>query len=149
MADSPLWAAISAIKDGLSANAGLNAARAAGLGVRRETWLKLYSEAKSALVGAPKEMSAPLNRRPTSAELFAFEAPNARGYLHQVDVYVRDRETGDVSVRPYSIRTDELLIRDDAIATALDAFGGNADRYNEQVLGAAHVGAYVFVPKSS
>jgi hypothetical protein len=113
--------------------------------VRRGTWLKLYAEARTSLAGQSAEMSAPLNRRPLDTEVFTFTAPVARGYLQQVDVYVRDRETGDVLVRPYSLRSDELLIRGDAVDTAIDAFSQNADRYGEQVLGAAYTGTYVLV----
>jgi hypothetical protein len=144
--DSPLWMAISAIKAGLSANRGLAAAREAGLGVQRASWLKLYAEVKTSLAGQAGEMTAPLNRRPLSSEIFTMSTKAQEGYLQQVEVDVRDRASGEILVRPYSVRGDSLISRGDAVDTAIDSFSTHADAYGEQILGAAYTGTYLLAP---
>lgn len=146
MADSPVWMAISAAKAGLSARAGLRAARDSGVSIRDSTWFRLFSNAKTAIAGASEEMSRPLDRRPVSSEIFTFDTKVGSGYLQHVNVYVRVRETGDVEVRPYSVTSDDLLRRGDVIDTAISAFSDAADRYGEQVLGAAYTGTYIMIP---
>jgi hypothetical protein len=144
--EGALAAAIAAIKDGKSARQGLRDARAAGLSIRDSTWFRLVGRVRTDLADTPREMTAPLNRRPLSPEIEVFETRGAEGYLHQVTVYVVDRETGDVIPRPYSITDDFLMKRQDVIDTAIDAFQQHADAYGESIIGAAYTGTWVMVP---
>jgi hypothetical protein len=146
MADSPLWMAVTAIKSGLSARAGLAAARAAGVQVRDSTWFRLVREARESLGGQMAEASRPLDRRPLSSETFTFSTKTQTGYLQHVQVFARVRETGEIVSRPASVVSDELLRRDDVVETVLANFIDAADRYGEQILGAAYTGTYVMVP---
>jgi hypothetical protein len=144
--DLPVWAVLDALRDGKSATAGLAAYRAAGGEVRTQTWYRLHGEVQSALAGKISEASAPLGRRPTGDELTTWTTRNAAGYLQQVEVLVRDRATGEVMAKPFSVTGPDLVSRGAAISEALDAYMGNADIYEEQVLGAVHVGAYELTP---
>ena len=144
--DLPVWAVLDALNEGKSATAGLAAYRAAGGEVRTQTWYRLHGEVQSALAGRISEASAPLNRRPTGDEVTTWTTRNAAGYLQQIEVLVRDRQTGEVMAKPYSVTGDTMRSRGAAISEALDAYMGNADQYEEQVLGAVHVGAYELVP---
>lgn len=146
MADYAVWAAIQAAKSGLSANAGLKAFQAGGGSIRRATWLRVYAEVKSSLADQVDEISRPLNRKPTGDEINVFSAVKATGYMQHVDIYVREKETGLVYARPYSIRTEDLMTRADVIETALSRFQDHADAYGEVVLGAAYVSTYIFAP---
>jgi hypothetical protein len=151
--DTPLWAAIDAVKRGLSANAGLQEARSLGLGVRRDTWLKMYAQVRSDLSAQGQEVTARLDARPTSAEVSTMFTRQASGFMHHVTVYLRDKETGELILRPYSVPSDTLLTRADAIATAIDRFQTSAsarsDLYPEVVLGATYTSTYIMVPQGS
>jgi hypothetical protein len=72
---------------------------------------------------------------------------SAAGFMQYVDVWVKDRDTGEIRIRPYSIRTDELMTRGDAVATAIDRMETHADGYGERILGALYTATYILVPK--
>jgi len=140
------WEAIQAVKQGLSANKFVQALRETGQGVARATGLRLFAQAKADLAAEGAEITRPLDRKPLAREIRAYETKVQSGYMQYVDVYVKDRATGDVYPVPYGIRTDVLLTRSDAIATALDQYGRHAEKYNQQVLGATYTSTYLFAP---
>lgn len=140
------WSAVQAVKQGLSANKFLLALREAGVGVARATGLRLYAAAKSDLAAEGAEITRPLDRRPLAHEIQAYQAKVQTGFMQYVDVYVRDRATGEVFPVPYGVRSDVLLTRADVIATALDRYSVNAEKYEQAVLGATYTSTYMYVP---
>jgi hypothetical protein len=152
VADTPFWAAIRSVKSGKSGRAGLAAARAKGLHIADATWYQMVGEVRRSLSSQLDEVTRPLGQRPGQHEIQGFQAKNARGFMQYVDVMVRDRATGVVSVRPYSVRTNELLRRGQVINRALKSFQGAVDtnkgEYDEQVLGAVYTATYQFVPEA-
>lgn len=148
-ADLPVWAVLDAIGSGQSASASLKGYRAAGGEVRTQTWYRLFGEVQGALGNRLSEASAPLHRRPAQEEVTQWSTRNAAGFLQQVEVLVRDRATGEVSARPFSVTGDQLRSRGSVISEALDVFAGGVEDgpYEEQILGAVHVGAYELVPE--
>lgn len=146
MADWPLPYAVRALRQGLSARAGLSAFRAAGGHVADRTWYRLYSEAKASVADRVNELGRPLNRRPTASERTMFSTRGARGVLQQIEVFVRDKATGQVEVLPYSVTSRGGVTRQEAIDEALSVIGDRADGYGQVVLGALHVAAYQMVP---
>jgi hypothetical protein len=148
MADLPLWAAIRAIKDGLSARAGLRAYRDGGGSIRDSTWYQLVGTARRNLSDGLDESLRPLNRRPTVGEINVLPTRTATGFIQNVDVYVQDRTSGLVEIRPWSIRTNELLSRRAAINDAVTLFGDAAlaGQYDEVVLGATYTGTFELSP---
>lgn len=148
-ADLPVWAVLDALGNQQSASASLKAYRAAGGEVRTQTWYRLFGEVQGALGNRISEATAPLNRRPTAEETTTWSTRNAAGFLQQVEVLVRDRDTGEVSARPFSVTGPRLQSRGAVISQALDVFDSGVEEgsFSEQILGAVHVGAYELVPE--
>jgi hypothetical protein len=150
VAISAVTAAVKAVKSGMSARAGLVAARAAGVTIRDATWFRVVGEIQRSLTNQIGEASAPLNRRPLGAEISTLTTKQATGYVQYVDMFVRDRASGSVSIRPFAVRSNTLLTRQAVIARAMTAFQtfttGPEPSYPEQVLGAAYVATYQMTP---
>jgi hypothetical protein len=148
-----MWAAIKAVKEGMSGRAGLAAARAAGTRIQDSTWFQMVGQVRAALANQGDEVTRPLGQRPGQHEISGFASTKATGYLHYIDVLVKDRETGLVSARPYAVKSGSLLRRGQAIKRGLEAFQSaidlNPGEYDEQVLGALHVATYQFVPREA
>lgn len=150
MAISAVTVAVRAVKSGMSARAGLVAARAAGVQIRDATWFRIVGEVQRSLSNQIQEASAPLNRRPVGAEISELTTKVATGYMQYVNVFVRDKDSGVVSIRPYAVRTATLLTRQAVIARAMTAFqtftAGPEPSYPEQVLGASYAASYRMTP---
>lgn len=145
----PGWVAVESIKLGLSANEGLRQFREAGGKIGRSAWLALRAEAGAALANRPAEMAANLASIPNGNEITTFTTQVKSGFIQQVEVLYRVKGTDTVVNRPYSVKGDQLLARQDAIQAALDSMQQNQQggRYEEQVtLGAVYVGTYALVP---
>lgn len=142
----------STIKAGLSANAGYKAFQAGGGAVQRATWLRTVAEYRRRASDYLEESARPLGRRPTSDEITVITTKHQFRYIQQVDVYVRDRDTGEIDVRPFSWRGQALITRKAAINEALAAFEsgvtGSPDRFNETVLGATYTGTLALTPRT-
>jgi hypothetical protein len=139
-------------RHGVSANQAYNAFHAAGGAMQRSTFLQAYAQSRLVLAAQVIEVTLPLDQIPFRHTALPFEVPNATGFMQYVDVYVLNRDTGQVEARPYGIRTDELLRRSDVIATALDKYRRatqtRPEDYPEQVLYALYTATYEFVPTS-
>lgn len=146
MADVSVWRAAQAARQGLSANEAYRQAHAAGESMARGTFLKLYAQIRADYAQQATEATRPLNSRPANAEIRPYVTARETGYMQYVDVFVRDRTTGEVFPVPYGIRTDELLTRADVIDTALANYGRHAEGYDQQVLGAAYTSTYLYGP---
>lgn len=150
--DTPFAAALRTVKEGMSARAGLVAARAAGVRIQDSTWFRMVGEVTRSLSDQITEVTRPLNRRPTPDEIMGFASKRARGYMHYLDIMVKDRATGQVAIRPYAVRTKNLMTRSRAVGIGLRAFQNaiidNPAEYDEQVLGAVHTATYQFVPEA-
>lgn len=150
MAISAVTVAVRTVKAGMSARAGLLVARAAGVAVRDATWFRIVGEVQRSLANQIDEASAPLNRRPLGAVINTLPTKTATGYVQYVNVFVRDRASGAVSIRPYAVRGVQLQTRQAIIGRALGAFqsftGAGPGLYPEQVLGATYAATYVMAP---
>lgn len=142
----PLGAVLGSINAGMSASAGLAAYRSAGGEVRTQTWYRLHGEAQAMLAGEVSEAAKPLNRLPTSDEITTWTTSTAAGFMQRVEVFVRDRATGEVTSKPWSTVGPGVVSRGAAVEAALGAYEDNAGDYDEQVLGAAYVGTHELVP---
>jgi hypothetical protein len=146
VAGIPLWLAAQAAKQGLSANKAYEALHAAGESMARGTFLKLYAQVRADLAQQVDEITRPLGAKPRAAEIRPYVTQGATGFMQYVDVYVRDRTTGEVFAVPFGVRTDELLIRADVIETALALYGVHAEEYDQQVLGSTYTSTYLYGP---
>lgn len=149
MAEYPIWAVTTSIKEGLSANEGLRQFRAGGGRIGRSTWLALRAEVGAALAMRPVEMAAQLDAVPEANHIMQFTTTNATGFLQQVEVLYRIKGTDTVVNRPFSVTGTELLTRQQAIQHALDTMAQAQQNgsYGEQVLlGAVYTGTYSMQP---
>jgi hypothetical protein len=146
---SAVTVAVRTVKLGMSARNGLKLARSLDVAVRDATWFRIVGEVRRSLVDQIAEASAPLNRRPLE-RINPLPTRVAKGYVQYVDVFVRDRASGLVSIRPYAVRTTTLLTRQAVIKRALTSFqtftAGPEPNYPEQVMGAAYVATYQMTP---
>lgn len=146
MANLSVWRAAQAARQGLSANAAYRQAHAAGESMARGTFLKLYAEIRGDYANQVREATRPLNAKPEAHTILPYAVTHETGFMQYVDVFVRNRETGEVFPRPYGIRTDELMTRGDVVETAIAQYGRHAEGYGEQVLGASYTSTYLYGP---
>lgn len=142
------WA-LHAIREGWSAAAGLDRFRAEGGHIADASWYKLTGELNRMLAEREGELNRPLNLRPTADEILEWSTGKARGYIHQVEVLVRDRDTGEIISVPYSATGRTLRSRISVINEALSVYSAeNAKKYNQQILGAVYTGTYKATPRA-
>lgn len=150
MADSPFWAAIKTVKNGMSGRAGLAAARAGGVKIQDATWFRMVGEVRASLSSQIHEVTKPLNRKPLGDEIKTMTSRKATGFIQYVDIMVKDRDTGLTALRPYAVRVKELRSRQSIVKEALTRFvsaiNDNPSDYDEQVLGAVYTATYQMNP---
>lgn len=148
--DYPLGAAISTVKAGTSARAGLASFRAGGGRTTDATWYRMVAEARRSLGDRLAEAGRPLNRRPTGDEITTMSTRTKTGYWQEVSVFSRDRVTGEVKSSPFIVRGSGLVTRQAALRAALDEWeaggAGSTNPDDEVVLGAAYVSTLELVP---
>lgn len=115
-----LWMAQWTVRNGLSANAGLRIAQEQGLGVRRSTWLQMIGHIKANASIRQAAFEALFIAMPTRLEIGKLQSKTSTNYVQYVDVYVRDKATGLVSVKERALQTDTLMSRDAAIQFIVD-----------------------------
>lgn len=136
-----------AVRAGESANQAFRTAVGTTVGIRRADFLSLYRQVRDDIQRQSTGIDRPGDRRPFQREIVAMFTVVETGFMQHLDIWVKDRETGEIYPRPFSIRTDDLLTHDDAIATALEAFEEHADTYGETILGASYRSTYELVPQ--
>lgn len=147
---NPVPVAFQLARQGLSSNKSLIAAREIGVKIRDATWDQIYAQARSRIalqVGASAEL---LTGLPAFNQIGELRTKSATGYLQYASVYVRDRQTGIVSSRPYAVRGMELQTRGAVVNKALQAFVSQAtpsgNYGGEQILGAAYTATTQMFP---
>lgn len=150
MAEFPLWAAIRTVKERIGTWVGFARIQAIAPEVTKAEWAQAIGQAQAALANRMIEATRPLNRRPTASEIVAYTSRRATGFLQQLEIFVRDRDTGLIESRPYTIRTQVLRSRGSVVAEGLrryqDAVDNNPDDYPEDILGAAYAGTLELIP---
>lgn len=148
--DYPLAAAIRTVRDGLSARAGLRAFRSGGGAVNDTKWFRTVAEVRRVVAERIDEASRPLNRRPTGDEITRLTSRKAVGYWQEIEVFTRDRSTGEVAASTFVLRGQGLVTRQAAIDFAVAEYAaGSAGSLNEaedEVLGAAYVSTLELFP---
>lgn len=147
--DFNIWAASRMLKGKLAYDYALGVARRLNPSLTDDEWRVAVAEARRILADKQSELSRPLNRRPIAGEILDFPVKHPGGYIQQVEVYVRDTDTGVIEARPYAVKVDSLRARMNAIKEALTAFrdsiAENPEKYREEVLTAGYVGTYRLV----
>lgn len=145
-----LWAAIRTVKDRVGTWKGYEQYRVLDPSITREQWASTVAQARAAIANRTDEITRPLNRRPTAAEVTLYASKKASGYLQQLQIFVRDRDTGLIETRHYNIRSDTLRSRQTIIAEGMSRYQSAAEsdpeNYPEDVLGAIYVGTHSMQP---
>jgi len=151
--DYQLGAALSAVRDGLSARAGLRAFRSGGGRTTDSTWFRLVSEARRTMADRLDEPGRPVGRRPTGDEITPVSSQRRTGFWQQVEVFYRDRGTNEVSSSAFVLRGDALLTRKSVIDFALSEWAagesGTPNPDGHEVLGAAYVSTLELIPEGA
>jgi hypothetical protein len=124
--------ALRAVGEGLSANQWAAAIRESGAGIRRQVALRIYGQARA--------LAAEYGQEPTRP---------SSGVLQTVQLFYRERVTGNIVQRFFNVKTTEGITREEAISQAIGANSANAQRYEQELIGAVHTGTALLVPQSA
>lgn len=151
MAAFPIWAAVRTIKSKLGTWVGFERYSELDPSITREQWSTAIGQARAALANRIGELSRPLNRRPdrSAGEVTPYTAKRATGFMQYVDVYVVDREGGQVEVRPWAVRVDQLRSRQSIVNQAWSRYEAatlpEGTFEGETVVGVAYAGTVEFI----
>jgi hypothetical protein len=141
------WALLS-VTEGQSARAGLANYRNAGGRIASQSWYRLVGEIQASLAAREGIYDEPLDSVPVATEIRTWTTAKAKGFIQQVEVLVRERSTGQIISVPFSLQSKTLVTRREAIRAALDVYSDdNAEKYDQQILGAIYTGTYEARPK--
>lgn len=157
-ARSPAWAealfpsAVRAASEGESANVWLQALRESGAGIRRQTGLQIFGQAKALVAEYSQEPTRPLGSVPTASESRQWPTTRTSGVLQTVQLFYREHVTNRVLSRFYSVRSTEGVTRGEAIRRAITAYSasppaseGGSKPDQADFIGAVHTGTAVLV----
>lgn len=140
---SPAGFIANLVRQGFRPTEGLRMWREAGGSIRTQTWFRLFGEIRASIGRLEEFMSLPPDIPPSDDHFVPWSAgrPGLRAY--QVDVWVRERETGAVMATPFTLVSDEVLSPSEAIDQAIDLYSDHAEKYNQQILGASLTGLFI------
>lgn len=146
-----LWAAIRTVKAKIGTWVGYDTYSEFDPELSREQWAEAIGQARAALNNRIDELTRPLNRRPVQGEITPMTTKGPRGFLQQIEVYVRDNDTGLVDSRYYTVKTQTLRSRQFIVNEGLQryqaAIDANPGDYPEEILGAAYIGTHQMTPR--
>jgi hypothetical protein len=140
-----MGSALRAIAEGTSANKWMAALTAAGTGIRRQVGFRLFGQARAMAAEYGAEPSRPINQVPTRTEMRSWPTRSANGVLQTVQVFYRERVTGRIVQKYYSVKTETGVTRQEAIDRAISAYSASAEDYEQDLIGAVHTGAAALV----
>jgi hypothetical protein len=141
--------ALRAVREGMSANAWARALQESGAGVRRQVALRVFGQARTLAAEYGAEPERNISAKPSFGEMRQWPTRQAEGVLQTVRIFYRERVTGRVVDRYFNVKTPEGITREEAIRQAIDANSDNAERYEQDLIGAVHTGAAVLVADSA
>lgn len=146
-----VWAAIRTIKSKIGTWVGYDTYSEFDPELTRGEWAEAIGQARAALANRTAELTRPLNRRPVAGEITRMDTKGPSGYLQQIEVYVRDNDTGLVDSRYYVVKTQTLRSRQFIVNEGLSryqaAIDAKPDEYPEEIIGAAYIGTHQMVPR--
>lgn len=144
---SSAQAALATILEGQSATAGLAWFREQGGHVANQVWYGLRSTLEASISEREGIYAEPQHLRPTAQQITQMQTRDAKGYMQQVEVLVRQKGSTDIISVPYTSIGRQLRSRQAIVREALDIYSGdNAEKYGQVVLGAVYTGTYEAVP---
>jgi hypothetical protein len=131
----PLGFIQSLIGQGVSPTAGLRQYRQAGGAIRTQRWFRAWGEMQAEISTRPVVVAAPLTSVPTRQEITRVESKRPGAYLFRGGVMAFDRQTGEVEIRPSSVRSRTLMRYEEALAAMVEQLASNAEEYDISVVG--------------
>lgn len=141
-----LPSALVAARNGMSTRAYYQALRNLGIAPRQSEVGKLMGVARQIVTATPNEPFRPINQVPSGSDLGVWPSRNATGIAQTVSLVYRDQATGQLHQTWWRTVTPQGITREQAIATAINAYDENAERYGQDLIGATHTSAYTLVP---
>ena len=140
------------VTQGLSANEAYRrfqqTARAEGLqALRREDFLRLYSETRAARGRSAAAAAHPKTELPTPELISPRTKTGRKGYGSWVMVYQRTKGERDLIAMPWLLRSDELLTPEDAESRVGVYIATNPYEYDRVVIGIGYVGTDRYGPE--
>lgn len=132
------------ITEGLSANRAYRNYRAAAgelgeRGVRRQDFLRIYSETLAARERDVAGMDRPKNTVPSADEIQTRTGVRARGYYTWVSIYQRTKGQDDLIHTPFAIRSNQPITPAEAEQRAMWWLENEEpDVYNRMTLGVTY-----------
>lgn len=120
--------------------------RALGLGARSSEMLKLWRVASDINIRSADEPFRDITKVPSGSEVVPWPSKKAEGLAQTVTLTYRDRTTGEIKQTWWRTVTENGITREEAIATAIDAYSEHAESYNQDIIGAVHTSAYRLSP---
>lgn len=130
---------------GLSANQSYRefqeTARGQGLqGLRRQDYLRLYSETRTARGAAATAVSMPRDVLPSPEQINRRTYGAKTKYGSWVMIYQRAKGETDIIAQPWMIGSDELITPEEAERRAGAAIASNPYEYDRTLLGIGYIG---------
>lgn len=138
--------ALRAARAGLTATEWYRLLRVQGIAPRQSEAYKLYSQAVSLVANAPNEIGQPQSRKPEVSQLSAFPTKNKTGVMQTVTLLYRNKATGAVNQVFYRVTSEKGIVRSRAVKKAIEAYAGQAENYDQELIAAVHSSAYRMVP---
>lgn len=138
--------ALAYARRGKSANAYFASLRSAGIGIRRQTALQLYSAATSVVTKSRGEAFANVNSRPGGQNISTWPTARRAGYGQTVALVYRERGTGQIKTVYHTTFTQKLVTRATAMQNAVAAYDSNADEYEQELIGVSYQSTYKYTP---
>lgn len=135
-----------AARSGMSANAYYKELRNLGIAARRSEVLNLYKISRGIVARTPDEPFRDISQVPSGAELPPWPSKKATGVAQNVTLVYRDKTTGQIKQTYWRTVTDNGITREEALATAIDAYSDHAEQYGQELIGAVHTSAYRLTP---
>ena len=135
-----------AARAGLTASEWYKILRVQGLAPRRSEAYALYKYAVSLVTNAPNEIGQPLSRRPDISNLPPYPTSKATGIMQTVTLIYRDKTTGAFNQVHYRVTSETGITRGAAVKKAIEAYSGQAEHYNQDLVTAVHSSAYRMTP---
>lgn len=139
-------AALIAARGGMSIRAFQRELRAAGMGARDTEVSALYKLAQQTLQRSGDDLFGNPDLVPDLETAKPWPTISATGVKQAVEITYRQKGTGILVTVPYQVTSENGVTRQEAIETAVNAYASQAERYNQELVGAVHTKTFRLVP---
>lgn len=138
--------ALRAARAGLTAAEWYKILQVQKIAPRRGEAYQLYQHAVALAASSGDEIGKPQAQRPRISEMEVWPTKEATGVRQTVTLLYRDRTTGHIQQTFWSVTSPKGVQRRQAVASAIEAYSGAADSYNQDLIMAVHSSARRMVP---